>query len=117
MQQQERQSTPPVLPGQTAAEAVPERPQPLTPDTIPDPPPAPRAADDTSALTAEEAADYAACEKAIDHYSQATWMYGKALQALQAIRDARYYRQEFPCGLYAAARDHRRADRADGVRH
>ncbi|MDT0347510.1 hypothetical protein [Streptomyces litchfieldiae] len=68
------------------------RPQPLTPDVIPDPPATPRAETDNSALSPEERADYAACERALDHYSQATWMYGKALQA---IRDSRYYREEF----------------------
>ncbi|WP_147472726.1 hypothetical protein [Streptomyces triticirhizae] len=68
------------------------RPQPLTPEVIPDPPAAPRAETDNSALTPEERADYTACERALDHYSQATWMYGKALQA---IRDSRYYREEF----------------------
>ena len=69
-----------------------ERPQPLTPDTIPDPPATPRPDDDTSALTPQEAAEYAQCERAIDHYHQSTWMYAKALQV---VRDSRYYREEY----------------------
>ncbi|WP_331727360.1 hypothetical protein OG871_40175 (plasmid) [Kitasatospora sp. NBC_00374] len=77
-----------VVPAQADADhrvERPSRPQPLTPDLIPEP----RRVEATGDLSPLELHDLALCERAFDHASEAQWMKGKAAHA---IREGRLYR-------------------------
>ncbi|MQS17549.1 hypothetical protein F7Q99_36525 [Streptomyces kaniharaensis] len=77
--------TPPTfVPAQQHGTAT--RPQPLTPDLIPEPDLIEASGD----LTADERHDLAQCERAFRHANQAAWMKGKAAHA---VRNRRLYRE------------------------
>ncbi len=73
-----------LVPAQQAGPA--SRPQPLTPDLIPEP----QVVNATGELSADEQNDLAQCERAFHHAAQAAWMKGKAAHA---VRDRRLYRE------------------------
>ncbi|MGP3691088.1 hypothetical protein ACTVZO_41555 [Streptomyces sp. IBSNAI002] len=70
-----------------AIEAPAYRPQPFTPDLIPEP----KEIEAEGNLTPEESADLANCEKAFAYADQAEWMRGKAAHA---VRSRRLYRAD-----------------------
>lgn len=65
----------------------------ITWDQVPTPPDIPLPATDVSDLNADERADLNTVRALAQNRDQADWMLGKALQA---ARDGRYYREEFP---------------------
>ncbi|MFI5987309.1 hypothetical protein ACIBEA_41370 [Streptomyces sp. NPDC051555] len=67
------------------AEAEAYRPQPFTPDLVPEP----LEVETTGDLTAQETEDLTLCERAFVHADQAEWMRGKAAHA---VRSRRLYR-------------------------
>lgn len=74
------------VPGQPAAELEPYRPQPFTPDLIPEP----VEVEAEGELTPQELDDLGHCEAAVANSSRAEWMKWKAAHA---IRAGRLYRQ------------------------
>ncbi|MGH3801826.1 MAG: hypothetical protein ACRDTD_17175 [Pseudonocardiaceae bacterium] len=70
-----------------SAEAEPYRPQPFTPDLVPEP----LEVEATGDLTAQETEDLTLCERAFVHADQAEWMRGKAAHA---VRSRRLYRRD-----------------------
>jgi len=98
-----REETESARPAGRRRAVAPERPQPVTPDMIPDLPEAPVAEDDASPLSAAEQADRAACQRVFDHYGEASWMFGAALEVMHF---SRLYRDDYPnWGAYVEA-DH-----------